>query len=251
MMSPRINNNIPLGIYNLGNTCYVNSSIQSLLSCDHFNCILLSTKHQESHTQNSIQTCMRCLFEISFIKPFNQHRSIFFPNQLIHPDEFINAIPNLLHKDFKKRQQQDCHEFLQSLIYSLCKDDTNSVVMQPIINNINHINTSTIKPLFAGSFIGIIRCIECSNISTRNEPMFSGIEVSINNQSSLNTALDSYFDDELLSHDNMYVCMNCNKKTNAIKSVRFSHHCYPHILTIQVIRSLLILLTSYMNQLMI
>lgn len=230
---------IPLGLKNLGNTCYINSILQSLHSLEIFQTTILTMNHQ--HICSHPSTCLLSLLEATLslleVDDIDVHNNNDNPNSsnLIElkskrynqqkmyytsPSQLVSCIPIEVSNQFQLGFQQDAHEFLNELIYALnrCKENN-------LINN-------SLQLLFRSQVINCIECLECHNKSI-NKDMIQGIDLCINKSSTLEAAIDNYFGMEELKDENAYYCEKCFKKTKANKYFRLDENI-PNILTFQV-----------------
>jgi ubiquitin C-terminal hydrolase len=120
--------NIPLkGIYNLGNTCYLASAIQMLLSVEGFvKEIIQSFQQQEDHSNCPLRDALAMFF----ISSHEQEDTSSNSNHL-DPSALKKAIDDISDL-FSGHWQQDAHEFLSTLLDILhdeisVKDDTRTI----------------------------------------------------------------------------------------------------------------------------
>lgn len=133
-----INETKIVGFKNLGNTCYMNASLQSLLSLPHF------TSKIPTFTSGEI-----CLSTQSLYTNLLKAKSAFDPTQF--KQAFSRHVPF-----FSGTAQHDAHEF-----YSF------------YIDTINEENSSLITPLFYGSVESTTTCAICGNQKSISEKFSS------------------------------------------------------------------------------
>ena len=99
-------------------------------------------------------------------------------------------------------------------------------------------DTNFINQLYEGKTKGIVKCLECLNLSERCDkflditlPVRNDFEKIYNN--SLEMALCNFLKPEKLSNDNKYECGICNKKVDALKYFKFD--VLPKSLFIQIV----------------
>lgn len=99
--------------------------------------------------------------------------------------------------------------------------------------------SSLVSSLFQGLLLDYVRCQSCLSESHR-EDQFLDLSLAIRSESgrtaynSLEKALEAFIRPETLTGSNQYYCSICNRKTDAIKGLRFQS--FPQILMIQLKR---------------
>ncbi len=200
-----------VGLYNMGNTCYMNSSIQCLshtpIFRDYFTskCYLkdINTTNPLGHQGRLAQ--VSAVLINSLWKRFNQQMP-HQPKRVTAPGSYapVNA-PALTPKTFKEsigqfnelfagNEQHDAQELLAFILGGL-SEDLNRIVEKPYIQNpdsdgkrpdseladiwwSNHLKRemSIIVALFTGQYKSLLRCKTCGYESARFEP-FSFLQV--------------------------------------------------------------------------
>lgn len=137
------------GLRNLGNTCYINATLQCLLSLPQFvNCF--------QQLKNGFSSNLISLFEQMLSNPGTTYNPISFVNG------FASKVPY-----FEKGSQQDAHEFLSFLI-DILHDE----------------NPKIIEKLFYGKIISETKCAICGNLS-KSEELFSSISLPISSSKNI------------------------------------------------------------------
>lgn len=177
-----------IGLYNRGNTCYLNSLMQTLFMTPIFRSEMFNWKYMES----------------------------------IHPSK-PDCIPYQLQKLLCRLQlKYRCVEETEKLTKSF-QWNNSQLSEQNDIQELCHvlfevINENFINEIFQGEMTSAIKCLECQKISEHNEKFIDfslpvkNAKVSID---SLEKSFKILFETEKLTGDNQYFCEKCNKKVDA------------------------------------
>ena len=217
------------GLKNLGNTCFMNASIQCLLNTPGFTHFFKGNfpvnRNSKDGSNGEITMEMRALIN-----------AMAFPSlyKSIAPKDFKNTF--VKHWPyFNGNEQQDAHEFLVMLFEKLHHDlnePKNNYKTIPILDNDNvniameifwenHTakNNSIISRSFEGLFLQSIRCYFCEKVSNTFE-VFSLLSIPImNTRCSLIDCLELFMKPEKMSGESAYECPNCKVKRDASKQM--------------------------------
>ena len=224
-----------VGLVNLGNTCYLNSILQALLSTKMFTDLVAADII--SYCQpvlTSLRRVFRCL-KLS-------RRSFANPKQFLE-----SSRPSWFHVG----QQQDCSEFLTFLFqrleeeYSILMDKANNnidmqrekFVMENgdggISDNSNHghkvpmveeQSPTLVQSVFGGTQLVVYQCLECttkSEVLTRFTVLDLPLSTSAEEPRSsidVEDLIKDYLKPEVLDGENQYQCDRCHGLRDAVKT---------------------------------
>lgn len=197
-------NNFYNGLANLGNTCYMNTVLQTLLHTKSLSKYFLTLNKEEliSIKQNQITySYLRLL--LKYIQKNKQ-----------------NILPLTFKRNFQEKvsyfygnNQHDAQEFFTFLI--------------------DNFENKKISDIFYGKFKKIITCQNCDHQFNRSEP-FLTISLPIcktdKKTLDLHDLFKDFFKDEILT----YECENCKKREECIQKLEISK--FPKILSLQLKR---------------
>ena len=204
------------GILNNGNSCYMNSGIQMLLSCKIFNNIINS---------DSIK------FKSNILKLYKD-----FLNDYYNSNKYVNIInikKILLSKNnnYNNNEQQDSHEFLIDFIEIL----ENELKKENNIKILNFDNKNITSIIFDTHISSIIYCQD-TNEKSKNITKEKILSIPILNKNNINiqNCLDEYSKIEVLKDDYKWKSDKTNNYHNAYK--RLYYKCIPKYFIIQLQR---------------
>lgn len=201
-LGPNFPKNIHLlKLKNIGNTCYANSLIQSLMnSANVTNYLTEINKELEKHQPpDSIKNSPLCLLYKVFVNKSNaKQREI-----LLEPKDFLQSVVKQV-PDFKIGIQHDSHEFFVYLLSSF--DDT---ITQ--INNQYKTSFHPFSDLFIYHSITTQQCLMCGYLS-KTEEDFNCFYLSIKERNSLNYRLKQSQQPEYLQGEGKRFCNKCKIK---------------------------------------
>ncbi|NWU93771.1 UBP42 hydrolase, partial [Upupa epops] len=202
------------GLYNLGNTCYLNAVLQCLTYTPPLANYLLSREHQQSCHHESF--CMMCIMEVHV-------GSILQSAHAIHPTAFTNVLEQI--GPFQLGKCQDAHEFFCCLVNSMhraCLGGSSGLATSSQ-------ETTIIQQIFGGSLRSRVTCFNCRAVSDSFEAVID-IPLEIQAASSLQQALGHFVRDERMDGDNCFHCVSCDKRVAASKTLTISEA--PKVLTL-------------------
>ncbi|CAN8231576.1 unnamed protein product [Cochlearia groenlandica] len=203
MIQEEAPSHVGAGLWNLGNTCFINSVLQCFTHTVSLIESLRAYNDQESCYCNAGFCVMRALrYHIECaLKPAR------YP---ISPYYFLDNI-NYISPEFQPYRQEDAHEFLQAFLDKLercCVDRRSDYISSQDVNIVDQV--------FSGRLVSRLRCCNCDSVSERFEPTL-GLSLEIEDVDDLGSALESFTRVEKL--DEQLTCDNCKEKVSKEKQL--------------------------------
>ncbi|KAL0008915.1 hypothetical protein SO802_010417 [Lithocarpus litseifolius] len=235
----------PLGLKNLGNSCYLNSVLQCLTYTPPLANFCLKSLHS-SLCEKRGGDCPFCILEKRIARSLSVDLALDTPN--------LQNWLRIFAEHFKCGRQEDAHEFLRYVIDAChntclrfkklqqqrryingCKGGENASngSSNGCSNSGSGSGSSVVKEIFGGALQSQVKCLSCGNESNKvDEIMDISLDVLLSN--SLKDAFQKFFQSEVLDGNNKYKCDNCKKLVAARKQM--SIHQAPNVLVIQLKR---------------
>ncbi|XP_038415131.1 ubiquitin carboxyl-terminal hydrolase 17-like protein 6 [Canis lupus familiaris] len=208
-LSWRSFSHVGAGLQNMGNTCYVNATLQCLTYTEPLASYMLSQQHGTTCRRQT--SCMLCTLQAHLTRV------------LCHPGRVLRPLPLLL-AAFHRHKQEDAHEYLMFILDAMQQ----SCLPEDKLSDPECPQDSTlIQQLFGGYWRSQIQCLHCQGISSTLEP-YLDISLDIGAAHSISQALEQLMKPELLEGENAYHCSKCLEKVPASKVLTL--HTSPKVL---------------------
>ncbi|TXG66562.1 hypothetical protein EZV62_007837 [Acer yangbiense] len=221
----------PLGLKNLGNSCYLNSVLQCLTYTPPLANFCLKFQHS-SHCDSSsdsdkIRDCPFCLLEKRIVRSLSLDQTLDAPAK-------IQSCLRIFAEHFRCGRQEDAHEFLRYVIDS-CHNTCLRLkkLRRKAAADPSNGTSSVVKEIFGGALQSQVKCLSCGAESNKVDEIMD-ISLDILNSGSLKDAMHKFFQPEVLDGNNKYKCDNCKKLVAARKQMSILQA--PNILVIQLKR---------------
>ncbi|KAL9432932.1 hypothetical protein AB3S75_027863 [Citrus x aurantiifolia] len=232
----------PLGLRNLGNSCYLNSVLQCLTYTPPLANFCLKLQHSSLCKQltgdsaldaERKRECPFCILEKRIVRSLSVDLTLDAPAK-------IQSCLRIFAEHFKCGRQEDAHEFLRYVIdacHNTClrlkklrrKGGGGGGGGGETING----GSSVVKEIFGGALQSQVKCLACGAESNKVDEIMD-ISLDILNSCSLKEAMQKFFQPEVLDGNNKYKCDNCKKLVSARKQMSILQS--PNILVIQLKR---------------
>ncbi|XP_052663530.1 ubiquitin carboxyl-terminal hydrolase 36 [Harpia harpyja] len=213
---------IGAGLHNLGNTCFLNSTVQCLTYTPPLANYLLSKEHSRTCQQGGF--CMMCIMQNHTIQAFANS------GNAIKPVSFIRDLKKIA-QHIRFGRQEDAHEFLRYTIDAMQKACLNGCTKLDRQTQA----TTLIHQIFGGYLRSRVKCTVCKGVSDTYDPYLDlALEIGGTQATNIVRALELFVKPDMLGGENAYMCAKCKKKVSASK--RFTIHRASNVLTLSLKR---------------
>eukprot|EP00754_Rhynchopus_humris_P044587 Rhum_TRINITY_DN4260_c0_g1::Rhum_TRINITY_DN4260_c0_g1_i1::g.13645::m.13645/K11839/USP8, UBP5; ubiquitin carboxyl-terminal hydrolase 8 len=220
------------GLVNLGNTCYMNSILQSMMATRIVQPFLTDQYIESINIDNPLGSTGRVVNTfVGVVRDMNKHMS--YP---VSPSSFKGAVGG--HNDmFQGQSQQDANEFMQTLLGCLHEDlnrvrkrtpipdwDTKGMaearIAEKSLMHYKQNNCSYIVDLFGFQERSVVTCPLCRYESCSFNVSHSLLlPINTRDKSTIADCLSMYTDQERLPEGSEWGCGGCGKKVRAYKKL--------------------------------
>ncbi|NXU66802.1 UBP42 hydrolase, partial [Horornis vulcanius] len=192
------------GLFNLGNTCYINVILQCLTYTAPLANYLLSHKHSQSCQQQGF--CMMCTMEAHVGKVLCSSASAVLPGAVLRDLKFIG-------EEFEYGRQENAYEFLRCTL---------SAMHRACLSGHHEQETTIVHRIFRGFMKSRVTCLRCQGV-VDSYKAFLDVSLDIRAASSLITVLEDCVTPKQLDQKDCFRCSKCKKKAAASKKVTVHH----------------------------
>lgn len=225
------------GLYNRGNTCYLNSVMQALLATPPLATALLTQSVPTllgplgvPRTPKQALKAAHAFSPVAVLKEFFERAYSGAP--AVTPAQFVANLRKYA-KPLRPGRQEDAHEYLRLLLEALQQTCT-AFAGDKIKPNDPILATTFVQKVFGGRLRSRVTCHSCRHNSDTYDPM---MDLSLDVRkgiASVKQALDAFTAPESLSGTEKYRCDSCKRRVDATK--RFSVDAAPLALTVHLKR---------------
>ena len=224
----------PRGLVNLGNTCFLDASLQCLATTPAF-CQLMQLGTVSSTKHSFIITLVNCLHRTmsqhsSLCKSEGEYCAFCVMERLVgdlmfRVDRTGAFAPNsiarnisALGRQFRVGRQEDSHEFIRCLLERMCRASLRVAgVKEGAANRLDE--TTALHQVFGGYFQNQVHCTMCG-FDSNSFDSFLDLSLEVGQDlPSVGAALRHFSKPETLDAKNMWKCPHCKVPVRAVKQM--------------------------------
>ncbi|KAF7822524.1 ubiquitin carboxyl-terminal hydrolase 25 isoform X1 [Senna tora] len=217
----------PVGLRNLGNSCYLNSVLQCLTYTPPLANFCLRNQ-RDSVSEDRKRDCPFCLLEKRIVRSLRVDLTQDAPLK-------IQSCLRIFAEHFRCGRQEDAHEFLRYVI-DACHNTClrlKKLRRKGGDTAVNGSGNTVVKEIFGGALQSQVKCLSCGSESNKVDEIMD-ISLDVLHSNSLKDAMQKFFQPEVLDGNNKYKCDNCKKLVAAKKQMSILQA--PNVLVIQLKR---------------
>ncbi|XP_065362463.1 ubiquitin carboxyl-terminal hydrolase 36 isoform X2 [Calliphora vicina] len=214
---------VGVGMMNVGNTCYLNSTLQAVFHVPSMANWLMSDSAHMERCESTDTGCIIC----AMTKTLQESQK---SQSAIRPYYVYSKLKSIC-KHLVMGRQEDAHEFLRYLVEAMEKSYLSRFRNYKELDQYSK-ETTPLNQILGGYLKSAVRCLACNHVSVTFQH-FQDLLLDIRKADTVDEALEGYFSRERLE-DMGYKCEACKKKVSATK--QFSLERAPIALCIQLKR---------------
>ncbi|CAL5187219.1 unnamed protein product [Lathyrus oleraceus] len=215
----------PIGLRNLGNSCYLNSVLQCLTFTPPLANFCLHSQHS-SLCDSSGSSCPFCILEKQIARLLRVDLTSDAPSK-------IQSCLRLFAEHFRCGRQEDAHEFLRYVIDACHNSCLRLKKLRKKGGGGGDGGASAVKEIFGGALQSQVKCLSCGYESNKVDEIMD-ISLDVFHSNSLRDSMQKFFQPEVLDGNNKYKCDGCKKLVTAKKQMSILQA--PNVLVIQLKR---------------